>query len=122
MDSGLSTLRGSHGGYDSEQEVKGQEEEDVGVEVEERDKKKRNNHNYVSPVEENSHSEARQEQIKHACTSTTHLKHHYRSRMSQCFNIPVCLLHSQQRRKTVSQHSGRTAARFWTGSRLSPFV
>uniref|UniRef100_A0A3Q0RDN6 RAS and EF-hand domain containing n=1 Tax=Amphilophus citrinellus TaxID=61819 RepID=A0A3Q0RDN6_AMPCI len=28
MDSGLSTLRGSHGGYDSEHEVKGQEEEE----------------------------------------------------------------------------------------------
>lgn len=28
MDSGLSTLRGSHGGYDSELEVKGHEEED----------------------------------------------------------------------------------------------
>ncbi|XP_061757294.1 ras and EF-hand domain-containing protein [Nerophis ophidion] len=37
MDSGLSTLRGSHGGYDSEQEAKGLEEED---EVEDRGKKK----------------------------------------------------------------------------------
>ncbi|XP_037632621.1 ras and EF-hand domain-containing protein homolog isoform X1 [Sebastes umbrosus] len=36
VDSGLSTLRGSHGGYDSEQEVKGQEEE----EEEEREEKK----------------------------------------------------------------------------------
>lgn len=33
MDSGLSTLRGSHGGYDSELEVKGQEEEDGGQRV-----------------------------------------------------------------------------------------
>lgn len=33
MDSGLSTLRGSHGGYDSEPEVKGQEEEDGGQRV-----------------------------------------------------------------------------------------
>ncbi|XP_057688336.1 ras and EF-hand domain-containing protein isoform X2 [Corythoichthys intestinalis] len=32
MDSGLSTLRGSHGGYDSEQEVKGLEEEEGDVE------------------------------------------------------------------------------------------
>ncbi|KAM9360512.1 ras and EF-hand domain-containing protein homolog [Symphorus nematophorus] len=37
MDSGLSTLRGSHAGYDSEQEVKGQEED----EEEEREEKKR---------------------------------------------------------------------------------
>ncbi|XP_077571240.1 ras and EF-hand domain-containing protein-like isoform X1 [Stigmatopora nigra] len=33
MDSGLSTLRGSHGGYDSEQEVKGLEEEEEEVEM-----------------------------------------------------------------------------------------
>lgn len=33
VDSGLSTLRGSHGGYDSELEVKGQEEEDGGLRV-----------------------------------------------------------------------------------------
>lgn len=33
MDSGLSTLRGSHGGYDSELEVKGQEEDDAGQRV-----------------------------------------------------------------------------------------
>uniref|UniRef100_A0A4W6BJ81 RAS and EF-hand domain containing n=1 Tax=Lates calcarifer TaxID=8187 RepID=A0A4W6BJ81_LATCA len=38
MDSGLSTLRGSHGGYDSEQDVKGQEEEEE--EEEEREEKK----------------------------------------------------------------------------------
>ncbi|XP_008335895.1 ras and EF-hand domain-containing protein homolog [Cynoglossus semilaevis] len=38
MDSGLSTLRGSHGGYDSEQEVKGHEDEDE-EEEEERGKK-----------------------------------------------------------------------------------
>uniref|UniRef100_A0A3Q2Z9T6 RAS and EF-hand domain containing n=1 Tax=Hippocampus comes TaxID=109280 RepID=A0A3Q2Z9T6_HIPCM len=35
MDSGLSTLRGSHGGYDSEQEVKGLEEEEEQEEEEE---------------------------------------------------------------------------------------
>ncbi|XP_061134801.1 ras and EF-hand domain-containing protein isoform X1 [Syngnathus typhle] len=34
MDSGLSTLRGSHGGYDSEQEVKGLEEEEAEEEEE----------------------------------------------------------------------------------------
>ncbi|XP_077417753.1 ras and EF-hand domain-containing protein isoform X2 [Vanacampus margaritifer] len=41
MDSGLSTLRGSHGGYDSEQEVKGLEEEEVEEEVEEKEEEER---------------------------------------------------------------------------------
>ncbi|XP_061529338.1 ras and EF-hand domain-containing protein [Phycodurus eques] len=42
MDSGLSTLRGSHGGYDSEQEVKGlEEEEEEKVEAEGRLTEKR---------------------------------------------------------------------------------
>ncbi|XP_069379690.1 ras and EF-hand domain-containing protein homolog isoform X2 [Paralichthys olivaceus] len=41
MDSGLSTLRGSHGGYDSEQEVKCQEED----EEEEEEKKVEDNNN-----------------------------------------------------------------------------
>lgn len=54
MDSGLSTLRGSHGGYDSEQEVKGQEEE------EERVKKKGVNAIHNSTMEENCDSEVRQ--------------------------------------------------------------
>ncbi|KAM3867469.1 LOW QUALITY PROTEIN: ras and EF-hand domain-containing protein homolog [Diretmus argenteus] len=40
MDSGLSTLRGSHGGYDSEQEVKGQEEEEVEEEDEEEEEER----------------------------------------------------------------------------------
>lgn len=53
MDSGLSTLRGSHGGYDSEQEVKGQEEE-------EEEKKKREDDNNDSMMGENSDTEVRQ--------------------------------------------------------------
>ncbi|KAM7392039.1 hypothetical protein PAMP_022682 [Pampus punctatissimus] len=58
MDSGLSTLRGSHGGYDSEQEAKGQdEEEEEEVEVEERDKKKGDDDNNDSLTEENSDAE-----------------------------------------------------------------
>uniref|UniRef100_A0A8C6MH09 RAS and EF-hand domain containing n=1 Tax=Nothobranchius furzeri TaxID=105023 RepID=A0A8C6MH09_NOTFU len=40
MDSGLSTLRGSHGGYDSEQEGKAQEEEEEEEEEEQRRKDK----------------------------------------------------------------------------------
>ncbi|XP_044192972.1 ras and EF-hand domain-containing protein homolog [Thunnus albacares] len=55
MDSGLSTLRGSHGGYDSEQETKCQEEEEE--EVEERDKKKGDDDNNDSLIEENSDTE-----------------------------------------------------------------
>ncbi|XP_044053011.1 ras and EF-hand domain-containing protein isoform X2 [Siniperca chuatsi] len=51
MDSGLSTLRGSHGGYDSEQEVKGQEEE------EEREEKKGEDDNNDSMIGENSDTE-----------------------------------------------------------------
>ncbi|XP_068559004.1 ras and EF-hand domain-containing protein isoform X2 [Cebidichthys violaceus] len=52
IDSGMSTLRGSHGGYDSEQEAKGQEEE------EEREKKKKGEHdNKDSMTEENSDTE-----------------------------------------------------------------
>uniref|UniRef100_A0A8P4KCM1 RAS and EF-hand domain containing n=1 Tax=Dicentrarchus labrax TaxID=13489 RepID=A0A8P4KCM1_DICLA len=50
MDSGLSTLRGSHGGYDSEHEVKGQEEE----EEEERGEKKVEDDNNDSMMGENS--------------------------------------------------------------------
>lgn len=56
MDSGLSTLRGSHGGYDSEQEAKGPEEE----EEEEREKKKREDDNNDSMMGENSDNEVRQ--------------------------------------------------------------
>ncbi|KAK5871095.1 hypothetical protein PBY51_003995 [Eleginops maclovinus] len=48
MDSGLSTLRGSHGGYDSEQEVKGLEEED------EKEEKKGEEDNNDSMNEQNS--------------------------------------------------------------------
>ncbi|XP_070820690.1 ras and EF-hand domain-containing protein [Chaetodon trifascialis] len=55
MDSGLSTLRGSHGGYDSEQEVKGQEEEEE--EEEERGVKKREDDNNDSMMGENSDTE-----------------------------------------------------------------
>ncbi|KAM7416792.1 hypothetical protein PAMA_018722 [Pampus argenteus] len=59
MDSGLSTLRGSHGGYDWEQEAKGheEEEEEEEVEVEERDKKKGDDDNNDSLIEENSDTE-----------------------------------------------------------------
>ena len=58
MDSGLSTLRGSHAGYDSEQEAKGQEEEEEEeVEVEERDKKKVDDDNNDSLIEENTDTE-----------------------------------------------------------------
>uniref|UniRef100_A0A3Q1H4U2 RAS and EF-hand domain containing n=1 Tax=Acanthochromis polyacanthus TaxID=80966 RepID=A0A3Q1H4U2_9TELE len=42
VDSGMSTLRGSHGGYDSEHDVKGQEEE----EEEERQEKKKEGEDY----------------------------------------------------------------------------
>lgn len=56
MDSGLSTLRGSHGGYDSEQEVKGHEEE----EEEERVEKKREIKNHYNMMGENSDTEVRQ--------------------------------------------------------------
>ncbi|XP_070760986.1 ras and EF-hand domain-containing protein homolog [Enoplosus armatus] len=51
MDSGLSTLRGSHGGYDSDKEVKGQEEE------EERKEKKGQDDNNDSMMGENSDTE-----------------------------------------------------------------
>uniref|UniRef100_A0A3B4VJW3 RAS and EF-hand domain containing n=1 Tax=Seriola dumerili TaxID=41447 RepID=A0A3B4VJW3_SERDU len=69
MDSGLSTLRGSHGGYDSEQEVKGQEEE----EEEEKEEKKREDDNNDSMMGENSDTEVRQlesQTNRHACTCT----------------------------------------------------
>lgn len=56
MDSGLSTLRRSHGGYDSEQEVKGQEEE----EEEGRRGKKEEDDNNDSMMGENSDYEVRQ--------------------------------------------------------------
>ncbi|XP_038560651.1 LOW QUALITY PROTEIN: ras and EF-hand domain-containing protein [Micropterus salmoides] len=51
MDSGLSTLRGSHGGYDSEQEAKGQEKE------EERKGEKEEDDNNDIMMEENSDTE-----------------------------------------------------------------
>ncbi|XP_060927689.1 ras and EF-hand domain-containing protein homolog [Limanda limanda] len=57
MDSGLSTLRGSHGGYDSEQEVKGQEEEEEEreeAEEEEREEKKVEDDNNDSMMGETS--------------------------------------------------------------------
>nr|XP_057926250.1 ras and EF-hand domain-containing protein homolog [Doryrhamphus excisus] len=63
MDSGLSTLRGSHGGYDSEQEVKcleeeeEEEEEEKKVEVEERVKEKQEERITDSLVEETSDAE-----------------------------------------------------------------
>ncbi len=57
MDSGLSTLRGSHGGYDSEHEVKGQEEEE---EEAEREQKKGEDDNNDSMMGENSDAEVRQ--------------------------------------------------------------
>lgn len=53
MDSGLSTLRGSHGGYDSEQEVKEEEEEDESRE------EKREDYNNDSMMEEHSDTEVR---------------------------------------------------------------
>lgn len=53
VDSGLSTLRGSHGGYDSEQETKGQDEEDE----EEREEKKVEEDNNDSIMGENSDTE-----------------------------------------------------------------
>lgn len=56
VDSGLSTLRGSHGGYDSEQETKGQDEEDE----EEREEKKVEEDNNDSMMGENSDTEVRQ--------------------------------------------------------------
>lgn len=56
MDSGLSTLRGSHAGYDSEQEVKGQEEED---EEEERAKTKREDNSHHNMMGEHSDIEVR---------------------------------------------------------------
>ncbi len=59
MDSGLSTLRGSHAGYDSEQDVKGQEEEE-----EERREKKRENNNNDSMKDENSDNEVRQTNVR----------------------------------------------------------
>lgn len=55
MDSGLSTLRGSHGGYDSEQEAKGQGEEEE-LEVEESHKKRGHDEHLV---QETSDSEVR---------------------------------------------------------------
>lgn len=56
MDSGLSTLRGSHAGYDSEQEVsKGQEEEAE----EERAKVRREANSHSGTMGENSDTEVR---------------------------------------------------------------
>lgn len=57
MDSGLSTLRGSHTGYDSEQEVKGQEEEE---EEEERAETKREDNSHHNMMGEHSDTEVRQ--------------------------------------------------------------
>ncbi|XP_041854216.1 ras and EF-hand domain-containing protein homolog [Melanotaenia boesemani] len=54
MDSGLSTLRGSHGGYESEHEVKGQEEEE---EEEKEEKKTGEDQNNDITMEENSDTE-----------------------------------------------------------------
>ncbi|XP_026044540.1 ras and EF-hand domain-containing protein homolog isoform X2 [Astatotilapia calliptera] len=54
VDSGLSTLRGSHGGYDSEHEVKGQEEEDENHSPE---KKKEDDDNNDSVIGELSDTE-----------------------------------------------------------------
>ncbi|XP_008284522.1 ras and EF-hand domain-containing protein [Stegastes partitus] len=62
VDSGLSTLRGSHGGYDSEHDVKGQEEEEEEEDREEEKEKKkkkkktttRKDYNNDSMMEENS--------------------------------------------------------------------
>ncbi|XP_013769470.1 ras and EF-hand domain-containing protein [Pundamilia nyererei] len=54
VDSGLSTLRGSHGGYDSEHEVKGQEEEDKNHSPE---KKKEDDDNNDSVIGELSDTE-----------------------------------------------------------------
>ncbi|KAM6931194.1 ras and EF-hand domain-containing protein [Xenentodon cancila] len=54
MDSGLSTLRGSHGSYDSEHEVKGQEEEE---EEKEKSEKTGDNDNNDSMMGENSDTE-----------------------------------------------------------------
>lgn len=56
VDSGLSTLRGSHGGYDSEHEVKGQEEEDENHSPE---KKKEDDDNNDSVIGELSDTEVR---------------------------------------------------------------
>ena len=53
-DSGLSTLRGSHGGYDSEQEVKSLEEEDR------REEKTEEEDNHDSMNEHNSDTDVRQ--------------------------------------------------------------
>ena len=53
VDSGLSTLRGSHAGYDSEQEAKFHEEE------EEREEKKREDYNNDSVMGEHSDTEVR---------------------------------------------------------------
>lgn len=55
VDSGLSTLRGSHGGYDSELEGKGREEEDGGQRV----KKKLKSSNRESMVADNCEVEVR---------------------------------------------------------------
>lgn len=56
VDSGLSTLRGSHGSYDSEHEVKGQEEEE---EEKEKNKKTQDRYSNDSMIEENSDTEVR---------------------------------------------------------------
>ncbi|XP_035809563.2 ras and EF-hand domain-containing protein isoform X2 [Amphiprion ocellaris] len=54
VDSGMSTLRGSHGGYDSEHDVKGQEEEEEEEEERQEKKKKREDYNNDSMMGENS--------------------------------------------------------------------
>lgn len=69
MDSGLSTLRGSHGGYESEHEVKGHEEEEEEEEVRER-KKKIEDDNNDSMMGENSDTEVRQ--CEQPCTLSYH--------------------------------------------------
>lgn len=50
VDSGLSTLRGSHGGYDSEHEVKGQEEEDENHSPEKKKEDDDNNDNVIGEL------------------------------------------------------------------------
>lgn len=65
MDSGLSTLRGSHGGYDSDQEVKGQEEEEGEKNV----KKKVEDDNNDSMMGENSDTEVRYQEVEHIDTN-----------------------------------------------------
>lgn len=96
-DSGLSTLRGSHGGYDSEPEVKGQDEEDGA----QRAKKKLRSGNGESEVEVGG-----------------------RARFGRCARL-VCkrvrpsVPRSRRRCRTPNRRSAPTAARSWSGNRLN---